>query len=77
MALARAKERGVRRRGHAPLLALPQTFDMVFRQYLAHPEAKSLALDGGPCKADSQGLLRRFTVNSLWCKSGYLKEKIV
>jgi len=46
------------------LLALPQTFDMVFHQYLAHPEAKSLAPDGSPCKGNSDGFLRRYPVKA-------------
>jgi hypothetical protein len=46
------------------LLALPQTFEMVFAQYLRHPEAKSLAPNGDPCQADSQGLLLRHPVKA-------------
>jgi len=37
---------------------------MVFSQYVRHPEYKSLAPDGNPCKADSQGLLRRYPVTA-------------
>ena len=44
------------------LLALPQTFEMVFSQYLHHPEYKSLAPDGAMCKAESRGLLKRYPV---------------
>jgi len=45
-------------------LVLVQTFDMVFSQYLRHPEYKSLAPDDTPCKADSQGLLKRYPVTA-------------
>lgn len=34
-------------------------FDMVFREYTQHPEAKSLAPDGSPCTGTTRGLLRR------------------
>jgi len=43
---------------------LPQTFEMVFSQYVRHPEYKSLAPDGKPCKADTHGLLRRYPVTA-------------
>ncbi len=43
---------------------LPQTFDMVFAQYIRHPEYKSLAPDGNPCKADTRGLLKRYPVTA-------------
>jgi hypothetical protein len=46
------------------LLALPQTFGMVLSQYVKHPEHKSLAPDGKPCKADSHGLLKRYPVTA-------------
>jgi hypothetical protein len=46
------------------LMALIQTFETVFSQYVKHPEYKSLALDGKPCKADSHGLLRRYPVTA-------------
>ena len=46
------------------LLALPQTFEMVFSQYIKHPEYKSLAPDGNPCKAESHGLLKRYPVTA-------------
>jgi hypothetical protein len=45
-----------------PLLV--QTFEMVFQQYHRHPESKSLAPDGTPCKADSAGLLKRYPVTA-------------
>lgn len=44
------------------LLALAQTFEIVFSQYIRHPESKSLAPDGEACKADTRGLLRRYPV---------------
>ena len=44
------------------VLALSQTFQMVFAPYVNHPEYKSVAADGTFCKADSQGLLRRYPV---------------
>jgi hypothetical protein len=37
---------------------------MVFAQYIRHPESKSLAPDGTPCKADTQGLLKRYPVRA-------------
>jgi hypothetical protein len=43
-----------------PVIA--QTFETVLSQYVRHPEYKSLAPDGKPCKADSYGLLRRYPV---------------
>jgi hypothetical protein len=44
------------------LLVLPQMFEMVFSQYVRHPEYKSLAPDNTPCKGDSHGLLKRYPV---------------
>jgi hypothetical protein len=44
------------------LLVVPQTFEMVFTQYTRHPDYKSLAPDGSPCKAESRGLLKRYPV---------------
>jgi DNA polymerase type B, organellar and viral len=38
---------------------IPQTFGHVLRMYPLHPEAKSLAPDGTPCKADTRGVLAR------------------
>ena len=46
------------------LIAMPQTFGTIFSQYVKHPEYKSLAPDGGPCEADSHGLLRRYPVRA-------------
>ena len=39
---------------------------MVFllTQYVNHPEYKSLAPDGQPCKSDSKGLLQRYPVTA-------------
>jgi hypothetical protein len=45
-----------------PVIA--QTFETVFSQYVRHPEYKSVAPDGTPCKADTQGLLRRYPVTA-------------
>jgi hypothetical protein len=45
-----------------PPLTLAQTLEMVFFQFHRHPENKSLAPDGSPCKADSHGLLGRYPV---------------
>ena len=45
-----------------PLLV--QTFEMVFQQYHRHPESKSFAPDGTPCKTDSKGLLKRYPVTA-------------
>ena len=46
------------------LPVLVQTFEMVFHQYHRHPESKSFASDGTPCKADSAGLLQRYPVTA-------------
>jgi len=46
------------------LLALALTFEMVFAQYIRHPESKSLAPDGTPCRADTCGLLKRYPVRA-------------
>ena len=43
---------------------LVQAFEMVFQQYHRHPESKSFAPDGTPCKADSAGLLKRCPVTA-------------
>jgi len=39
-----------------------QTFDVVFSRNLRHPESKSPAPDGTPCKGDTCGLLGRHPV---------------
>lgn len=36
---------------------LVQMFNMVFAQYVQHPESKSLAPDGTPGQGDTSGLL--------------------
>jgi hypothetical protein len=46
------------------VLALAQTFEMIFSQYHRHPEYKSLAPDGGPCEADTSGLLKSYPVRA-------------
>ena len=46
------------------LLVLAQTFEMVFFQHHRHPEYKSLAPDGSPCRAESHGLLKRYPVTA-------------
>jgi hypothetical protein len=46
------------------LPVLVQTFEMVFVQYVRHPESKSLAADGAPCKGDTSGLLGRYPVTA-------------
>jgi hypothetical protein len=38
---------------------IPQTYGSVLRAYLLHPEAKSLAPDGAPCRERTSGVLRR------------------
>jgi hypothetical protein len=44
--------------------SLPQTFEIIFAQYSRHPEAKSLAPDGGQCTATSEGLLQRYPITA-------------
>jgi hypothetical protein len=39
--------------------AVVATFEDLLYRYMKHPEAKSLAPDGGPCKSDTRGLLQR------------------
>jgi hypothetical protein len=46
------------------ITVIAQTFETVFSQYVRHPEYKSVAPDGSPCKADSHGLLRRYPVTA-------------
>ncbi len=41
---------------------VPDSFQIVLRQYLEHPEVKSLAPDGTPCLPNTAGLLRRVSV---------------
>jgi hypothetical protein len=40
-------------------VVFPSQFARLVAQYEEHPEAKSLAPDGGPCQADTIGLLQR------------------
>ena len=40
-------------------VVFPSQFAHLLVQYQQHPEAKSMALDGGPCRADTKGLLGR------------------
>lgn len=42
--------------------AVPESLRIILRLYLSRAESKSLALDGTPCTADTQGLLRRASV---------------
>jgi hypothetical protein len=39
--------------------AVIATFEDLLYRYMKHPEAKSLAPDGGPCTSDTRGLLQR------------------
>jgi hypothetical protein len=41
---------------------IPDSFQIVLRQYLGKPEVKSLAPDGGECNAETAGLLRRAVI---------------
>jgi hypothetical protein len=43
---------------------VPQTFGYVLRLYPLHPESKSLAPDGTPCRDRTVGLLRRASVTA-------------
>lgn len=47
-----------------PSEAQAQTYGEVVRRYPHHPEAKSLAPDGTPCRADTHGLLQRTPVTA-------------
>jgi hypothetical protein len=40
-------------------VVLPSQFGRLLTEYQEHPEAKSLAPDGTPCRADTKGLLKR------------------
>ncbi len=49
-----------RTNGNIPYnVVFPSQFAHLLIQYQQHPEAKSLAPDGTPCRADTKGLLRR------------------
>ena len=41
---------------------VPDSFQIALRQYLEHPEVKSLGPDGTPCAPNTAGLLRRVSV---------------
>jgi hypothetical protein len=41
---------------------VPDTFQIILRQYLGHPEVKSLAPDGTACIGSTKGLLRRASI---------------
>src|SRR6266576_1164218 len=41
---------------------VPESFQIILRQYLGHPEAKSLAPDVTACRGATKGLLRRALV---------------
>ena len=45
---------------------VPKNFFMLLDAYQNHPEAKSLAPDGGPCEFDTRGLLQRAHVIANW-----------
>jgi hypothetical protein len=42
----------------------PESFQIILRKYLLHPEAKSLAPDGTACLGNTTGLLRRATITA-------------
>jgi hypothetical protein len=46
--------------------AVVRNFFMLLESYQNHPEAKSLAPDGGPCKFDTRGLLQRAHIVANW-----------
>lgn len=46
----------------AQTLVVPNSFRIILRLYLRRLEAKSLAPNGTPCAADTQGLLRRASI---------------
>lgn len=41
---------------------IPESMQIILRQYLRHPEVKSSAPDGTPCVGSTQGLLRRASI---------------
>ena len=45
-------------------VVFPSQFSRLLIDYREHPEAKSLAPDGTPCKADTRGLLKRTHVSA-------------
>jgi hypothetical protein len=44
----------------------PDSFQIILNQYLGKPEVKSLAPDGSPCEAKTEGLLRRAKIVARW-----------
>ena len=56
---------GVAEQVYPPTIpVIAQTFETVFSQYVRHPEYKSIAPNGTPCRADTHGLLRRYPVTA-------------
>jgi len=45
---------------------VPKNFFTLLEAYQNHPEAKSLAPDGGPCEFDTRGLLQRAHIIENW-----------
>jgi hypothetical protein len=43
---------------------VPESFQIILRQYLQHPEVKSMAPDGSPCVGNTHGLLRRASIRA-------------
>ncbi len=48
-----------------PGLVRVKSYRQVFEEHLAHEEAKSIAPDGGPCRRETRGLLRRGSIQIL------------
>jgi len=44
----------------------PDSFKIILNQYLGKSEVKSLAPDGSPCEAETEGLLRRAKIVARW-----------
>ena len=45
---------------------IPDSFEIILNRYLGKPELKSLAPDGSPCEAKTEGLLRRAKITARW-----------
>ncbi|HSS98205.1 MAG TPA: hypothetical protein VLK33_14290, partial [Terriglobales bacterium] len=43
---------------------VPESFRIILRQYLQHPEVKSIAPDGSACVGNTRGLLRRASIQA-------------